>query len=105
MTREDAFALTGRLVALYFFCWTALNVSFFPQSVMAYWSIHQYSMRAPGLVPGSGRNEWLQAVSLVLALLRIIVGLALGIWFYKGGAEVREFLLPVNSSQKIEGQS
>jgi hypothetical protein len=99
MTREDAVSITCRLVALYFLCWTALNLSFLPQSIMAYWSVRQYSMRSAGLVPGGGHNEWMQMVSLVLALLRIVAGLALGVWFFKGGAKVRDFFLPAGSSE------
>src|SRR3954463_6106939 len=99
MTREDAVSITSRLVALYFFCWTALNVSFFPQSVIAYLSMRQYSMRSSGLVPGGGQNEWMQMITLILALLRIMVGVVLALWFYRGGAKVRDFFLPGSSTE------
>jgi hypothetical protein len=102
MTREDAVSITSRLVALYFFCWTALSLSFFPNSIMAYLSMRQWSMRSSGLVPNAGHNEWTQLVNLILAVIRIAVGLVLALWFYRGGAKVRDFFLPVSSS---EGQA
>lgn len=99
MTREDAVSITSRLIALYFFCWTALNLSFFPNSIMAYLSVRQYSMHTSGLVPGTGHNEWMQLVNLVLVVLRIGVGLVLALWFYRGDAKVQNFLLPAGDSE------
>jgi hypothetical protein len=99
MTREDAVSITSRLVALYFFCWTALNISFFPQSIMAYLSMREYSARSAGLIPSSGHNEWMQLVNLILAVLRIVVGLWLAFWFYRGGSKVQEFFLPAGAPE------
>jgi hypothetical protein len=105
MTREDAVSITSRLVALYFACWTAVSLSFLPSSLMAYWSMREYSVRNVGLVPGSGHNEWMQMVSLVLNLVRIAIGAALATWFYKGSSGVRNFFIPAASSQPAESQS
>src|SRR3954463_5710239 len=92
MTREDAVSITSRLVALYFFCWTAVSVSYLPNAITAYLYTRQmYSSQMPELVGRAAHSGQMQILNMILELARILVAFALGIWFYRGGQSVTRF--------------
>jgi hypothetical protein len=96
MTREDAVSLTSRIVALYFLCWSAVNLAGIPGSVWGYVYSRQMfaSAHASGLMAASAHGADIQVINLVMSFVRVVVALLLALWFYRGGVKVRQFLLP-----------
>ena len=98
MSKDDAVVIVSRIVALYFFCWTAVGLTSVPFSIASYWSMRQVyaSSHVTGLMPDHSNGMWLWNEGLTL--LRLVGGFAIGVWFYQCGPKAKQFLLPTSSS-------
>jgi len=99
MSKEDTLCLASRVLALFFMICALWELSYLPEFVQSFF--HYADYQATSSTNTQYLEYWRHHYLIGLGFLVVrIIGFALvSLWFFKGGPEVKELLLPVASGE------
>ena len=101
MSREDAVCLASRTLAFLFMVWALWELSYLPDQVQSF--LHYAEYQATPSTNTQYLEYWRHHLFIGLGFIIVrSVGFALlSVWFFKGGPDVAELLLPAASRENV----